>query len=343
MQKKQANRIERILLASLFSIVSISSVASITGTVAWYQYVLRAGASLTGTSVRNEHSLKMGLRTWIPIIHPEYYGLYQDPNESDIYWAYNELTNEAITYVLDRQGFASNVLFPVTTGSWDDDNTFRLRKNPMAKENRDATSEIAAYTKLSFVFKGVNDKGEELINPYAIYLKSVMLDTSNQLSNAVRMTFSSNTLSTLLFNPSSDNDGYTSVGGPLDLDLDGYLDVYNDGKECVYGEADEVVYSDSPTSGESVRPKEDRTTFNGVHKPGSYTVDLTQSSFKKAHYYGYDSVVMQKELTRYNPSVGYASLDMRIFIEGWDKSLTDEVEGTSYSLLASFEMVHINE
>ena len=52
---------------------------------------------------------------------------------------------------------------------------------------------------------------------------------------------------------------------------------------------------------------------------------------------------MQKELTRYNSSVGYASLDMRVFIEGWDKSLTDEVEGTSYSLLASFEMVHINE
>lgn len=183
--------------------------------------------------------------------------------------------------------------------------------------------------------------------------------------------------SKVLFNPNAKNDGTTTVAGLLDLDNDGYYDFdqidYSTatGREYIYG----LGYENQPENTQSVfendvfgkesdinhyygedvaEDKKEKNTFFAAHKEGNRGYESLDSyDLPKQHYQGQESVYPQDKsgvLTQgtvltstSGDDLAIASLDMTLFMEGWDHSVIDKNIDYQFQLGLTFQVNKVNK
>ena len=177
-----------------------------------------------------------------------------------------------------------------------------------------------------------------------------------------------------LFNPSSDEDSFDVVAGLLDLNKDGYYDYTgslfdkNKRTELIYGIDNQTIDSsllhrftsndyenvnsweyNNINQYEDIDENSEFNTFYARHDIGtSGFVDYTGLDLPKAYYSGKNSIYPiddhgilsgGKILTSTsNDDLAIASLDMTIFLEGWNHSVIDQTIGYYYNLGLTFQI-----
>ena len=319
----------RIAFFGIYGMLVLSALGSMVGTYAWYQYSARAGMTYHGTVVNDSGTMSVGLFSAVNLPDATAVGLEEDKNVHNLYWSTNSIGYEAISYFMRMNGYATNKIAPVTSSYFEIGSAFALRQNPTPNTpyNPYSFANRGTYCYLPLVFKTGG------VRP-SVMLTDLQLSSNGNLDAGVRMYIDAGE-ECFIFNPSSDNDGFTIVGGVLDLTTDGYFDYdSSDKKEFVYGEYESISYLSTPSGYDEPLPESERTSFNGKHAEGTYAVDEENSIFKSAHYLGKNSVLNNKILGY--SFHGYTRIDFTIYLEGWDHSIVDQEVGNYFNLDLDF-------
>ena len=153
----------RIITLGLFLTMAFALIGSITSTVAWYAYYVRATMSFRGTSVADAEQIQIGIvandngdGTYDPIE-----GLEVDENDDSIYWSKpgKGLTNMTINSYLEAAGYATTELSPVTSHIYNNNNEqITLYNAPVAGSYFNPTdiAPIHKYVRLPLVFRVID-------------------------------------------------------------------------------------------------------------------------------------------------------------------------------------------
>ena len=218
-----------------------SLVGTISGTLAWYAYSTRATLSYSGTSVLNTVQLQIGIASENQITSYDPEEMNEEVIDGNYYYfapVGTDLTSNLINTYLEANGYATNYLVPVTSGSYKRGDTFVLKESindivwtsvQPAKKNY--------YATIPFVFRVMrsnsassNDfvEGTELwITDAQVRASDPVDDVDNgEAYRAIRMYVDrgSDYEDDFILNPSAQEKGATKVGGLLDLSRDGYYD-----------------------------------------------------------------------------------------------------------------------
>lgn len=327
---------DRLIFFGIYSLLIISAVGTMAGTYAWYEYSSRATASFRGTAVKNANKLEVGVVSSVPLSEASDYGFIKDTTNPNIYWSNGGISSEALGYFLRANGYATNVLAPVTSGSYVTNGDFNLKTHPLAFENNMYDAHHTDYCYLPLVFKVSNDYGD--IKTFDVKLTDAFLSGVGNIKDSARIHFE-NSARNFIFSPMEKQSGQNKVGGALDLNHDGYRDYTNDMKEFAYGEWDELVYNSEPTPSDTPLPKEQWTTFNGVSKTGTYAIDDVNSKFKTTQYLGRDDVLSKIDVAYASEATdGLAFCNVTIYAEGWSTSTIDDEISNYFNLDLQFEL-----
>ncbi len=328
---------DRLIFFGIYSLLVISAVGSMAGTYAWYEYSSRASANFRGTAIKNASKLEMGVVSTVDLPEASSHGLTKDTQNPNIYWSNEGLSSDTLGYFLRANGYATNMLVPTTSGSYGTNDEFKIKTHPAELDNSLNDAKKSDYTYLPLVFR-VNHAFED-IDTFDVKLTDSVITGNGTLKESARINFSGSGHN-FIFAPNTKEAGFTTVGGALDLNMDGYRDYSNIGnKEFPYGEWDNLVYKSEATQSDSPLPKEQRTTFNGVSKAGIYAIDEENSTFKTAEYLGRDDVLSQMYVASADTSTGgLAYCNVTIYLEGWSLSTIDEEMNNYFNLDLQFEL-----
>jgi hypothetical protein len=345
---------QRILIGlAMMAIIMGSGTAS--AAYAWFQLNQQKEISVSGTAFGKDSNITIG---FVSDADLTYAGLTYSATDSTsegkkIYWCDSqEVTSDLVKYVLKANGYASDTLFPLTSGTYAKGGSFSLYEAPCYGCNfnfqekitvQNATEVKSSYMHLGFAVK-VENSGTALgaVENASVYLSGLSVTGSSSLVNSCRIHLSStsNGLSTLV-NPTSSVAGSTEVGGALDMDQDGQYDYCKDpntgeNKEFFYGQnASDLVYGEA--YGETVTGADKNLVCfdNPYHTKGVLPLEKTNGLYAFAAQADYESVgtYVYKEYNATNNAVsktdanGIGFLDMDIYMEGWDHSLVNEISG----------------
>ena len=324
---------ENIIFVSLYGLLVFSSLGAMMGTYAWFEYNSRIKAEWHGTAInRSGGSLKVGLYFEQELPEASEHGLTKD---GYYYWAEDGLNHETLNYFLSACGYASDTLFPLTSGYYETNGDFILKQSPkVLNANTKKYAEAYQYVKLPLVFSAGIDRQSS--TSFGIKLTEAKLDSSTKLKEAIRLHFDVGE-ENFIFNPTESDDGQDVVGGYLDLDEDGFIDF--DKKtmlEYPYGNIENLSYKTEANIGETPKEMNKRNCFNGVHHSGTYSFS-DDVVFKTSNYLGKRSVLSNKIVSTMEN--GVARTNLTIYAEGWASSLIDEYVGTGFNLDLKFEIV----
>ena len=314
----------------IFAFLGLSTFASLVGTVsgtlAWYAYSARVTLSYSGTSVSNTVQLQIGIASKEFVEFDPLDEIKLDENleteEGPHYYfapVGSGLTSSVISTYLETNGYATNSLIPVTSGSYVEgqDGDFILKAAPneyVFDNSRIAKQYRFAY--IPFVFRVFRSNTlvvseDDYLPDVEIWLSDVKVAASQSeedqgdISKAVRMyidrisTESHTYTEDFILNPTADSHGYTKVGGLLDLSRDNYYDYDKYGNEILYGE-----YDDSKVSFNETTLAEDSglVDINGSgagsfdtftakhHKNVKYYDGFEEGAIKTAEYVCFDEI-----------------------------------------------------
>ena len=137
----------------------------------------------------------------------------------------------------------------------------------------------------------------------------------------------------------------TSYGGLLDLNNDGYYDYdYSTNEEIVYGEYEGVPSYLDDTSGTNIPYGPDKGVFVANHKEGVKKFKEGSVEFKQENAVPFSELIFNEETMIGKPitpllqlKAGEAKrLVMTIYLEGWDKNMTDLLSLASMDAKVSF-------
>ena len=327
---------DRLIFFGIYSLLIISAVGTMAGTYAWYEYRSRASTNFRGTAIKNARKLEVGVFSSVDLPEASNYDLIKDTTNPNIYWSHEGLSSDALNYFLRASGHATNVLAPVTSGSYASNGDFNLKSHPLAYENTMIPANQLYYSYIPLVFRVNSDFGN--VTKYDVRLTDAVITGVGSIKDSARLNFSHGDQN-FIFSPTNKIAGQTVVGGGLDLDLDGYRD-YSIDKEYPYGEWDgEIVYKNTPAESENPLPKEQRTTFNGVTKKGVYAIDEASTAFKTAEYLGRNDVLSQLDVAKADESTGgLAFCNVTIYLEGWSLQTIDDEVNNYFNLDLQFEL-----
>lgn len=332
------------LLLGFLGLCTVLSIGgAVSSTLAWYAYASRAALMYSGTSVFDNGQLQIGVRSEDEISDLVTAGMEEEVVNGSYYYfapAGEGLSPEYLSKYLKARGYASNELMPVTSGRFDaadaNYNTHALlippnseNPHPNATNNR---APISSYSQITFAFKVFSSdneghktysEGREL---WLTYVQTRASQTSSgNVSQSLRMyihrdetIYGAN--NAFLFNPTSEENGGTKVGGLLNLGYDDYYD-FDDNGEILYGDYEiksgesTTGISDGPYTGDAniydVNDKWDwdykeateenkknfADTFTAMHSPYApkYFENLDNLDIKEAKYVGTDYAVQTKD------------------------------------------------
>lgn len=339
----------RIILA-LSLISAMVGGGSVSATYAWYQLSADKSIEIDGTSFGRSTDLKIG---FVSNAHLTSDNLIFDLANSelenkDIYWCDSvTITSDIVEYVLNSNGYSSENIYPITSGSFNrGQKDFNLYEPPLLNCTFNEYHSLAStnqyiHLSLAFMSRGGYSTSSSVNEGSKIYLSD--FNIAGKAKDATRVRFASETLGNILTSPSDMQDGYTLVGGPLDLDQDGEFDYRQDTKkEIFYGQHDEDIDYDLPYEDDAKNVDRNFDSFaNPNHSSGVYPIKDTDKTATKAYYeamnkYIYtgveESVLPLTETDEY----GIGFLDIDIFLEGWDHDLINSVIGSSIGLAMEF-------
>jgi hypothetical protein len=389
------------LTAVVLSAITITAFAgAISGTLAWYAYATQASVSYGGTSVYSTAQLQIGLKTDIKTLlldektlATEYTLTTSDQGvkdytinanadetysevimmEDEIYWFTKPgtgLSEENISKYLKAvdpthlmQG-DSTTLIPCTTRAYQDGDDFKLYQNPSKLEYEHGMATNNSYSKIDFAFRVITSDGKTAKNQN-VWLMDADESVKGQAGSALRLYFEDGKDNSVLLNPTSKEDGYTTTAGLLDLDNDGYYDyeitdyLNNTGKEYIYGLKDTEQRNPTTTFDsddfdningvDGIDDTSDRSSFYAKHKTGNKGwTDYSGFELPKAYYKGTDSVYPDDSngkleggkalTTTSDDEYGIADLSMTIYMEGWDHSVIDYNIDYTFQLGLTFQI-----
>lgn len=345
----------RFLAFGAILVFNVALAGSVCGTFAWYAYATRTGfeKEYHGTTIGELGSLQAGIISDVQLDDYESYFLSEDAMTLEdegkyIYWCPTNVEARTINYVISHNGSATTSMFPITSSSSLDINQFY--KAPTTYHNYeignvDSYAEKKDYLHIPFVlrYEDADILGNYLPN-YDIYLSAIEVTTSgddHQIYRAVRNVIY-NGEETILLNPTAEEDGSTIVGGPLDLNGDGFYDVDASGYEIIYGEYDNSVYpynSERETS-DGALPIDECTSFIANHKQGTYAVNKDVFVPKTIAYECLDKYVNKiKPISRTNAAYhNLALIDFYTYFEGWDLTVINSEQGHGFNMDLKFEV-----
>ena len=340
---------KRIALVSLF--VSLSAITAISVSLAWYQIQVNATAEYQGTSVGNDTRFQIGLKSASSLGNVTAYGLTEDAANPGIYWAEADLSNECLNHYLEANGYATNVLNGVTSGSYAlNGGEFSLKTNPNYLNNYSLTSAAgkANYIYFDFVFKVY--KSSTLQSTGNIYLRDAILTGESSVYKTTRIYGKSDSFSSII-NLDSTANGSTSVGGVLDLNKDGLFDSKKETttetiddeevttstlKEYPYGEFNSDIVYVTEANPAITGGHDFVDCFNAKHEENSY--QFTNTDAKVASYYGKTEIIdNHMSLCKISETNKYAELETSIYLEGWDHNYVENIAGKAFNLSLTFE------
>ncbi|HHT67534.1 MAG TPA: hypothetical protein GX010_04905 [Erysipelotrichaceae bacterium] len=370
------------LLFGFFGLATTASLlGAVSGTLAWYAYATRATISYSGTSVQNTVQLQIGIMSEIQINDfPEDEDISEVTFEGDDHYYYFApagvgLTSKIINKYLLENGYATNCLYPVTSGSFAQGDDFYLKKAPNDSNYYNASAaEKKQYAKIPFVFrasKNVTAAGEYVANE-ELWLTDAKARASSKddgsVYKALRLYIDrddSYTDGDFIFNPSATQRGATKVGGLLDFDRDQYYDYeYSTNEEIIYGEYEtKTGLSESGYDGSNqivdvngVGSTEQSSTFLAKHRSGiKYYENLNECGIKEAEYLALEDIrpikdennVLRNADANHPTSVCLTAgeeghylgrVTITVYLEGWDFSLIDEEKNHFFDIGLMFEM-----
>ncbi len=250
----------KILVGFLGLATFASLVGSVSGSLAWYAYSARASLSYTGTSIERASQLQIGVVSKEAIdFDPrdmEEDTTIVDAENNHYYFAPlgSGITSLILNKYLDSNGFASDYLIPVTSGSFNDgDSGMTLKKAPNADEGNIKNNDPAPklyYANLQLIFRVPKNSYStitEYLPDYEIWLtdatskRSTAQDGDVFKSLRIFVDRLGSYTSDFILNPSASAAGETKVGGLLDLGKDGKYDHDGLNNEVIYGEYDETI------------------------------------------------------------------------------------------------------
>lgn len=209
--------------------------------------------------------------------------------------------------------------------------------------NRDAAKEKAEKY-------GLDSHDENVINQ--------LKDKLDKVIYATRMSFYSeedNDYRYLIVNPHKgedviDNEVETYYGGVLDLNKDGFIDFNSETlKENLYGElidnSKPVPYSGIGMSTDDYKKDVLKyNTFEGEHKLGVQIVDWqsakdnvkVENSNNLKHFIFDENDPLNRTPICYLKKGEQKRVIMSIYVEGWDRHMTDDIESASFDVSIAF-------
>ena len=334
----KANNFQRLLFISLYSTLVVATLGTMAGTFAWFTYTSRMSNKFHGTSLSNSGNLKVGVVCDHDFPDAADYGFIQDENHGKIYWSEKGINAESLSYFLSACGYASDKLTPVTSGPYETNGEFNLKKRPSFLANPHSDADMKHYIYLPLVFKAETNKGERY-NSFDIKLADVTLTDLEEgtLASTIRINFHNEYYhENFLLNPNVIEEGYDVVGGALDFDLDGYND-FQAGHDFLYGYVDNLTYNDTASQGGDPLPRDERTVFNGKTQKGVYGINEDETIFLTSHYLGKEEVISKMNVATANgDDIAFAGVT--IYEEGWSRSAVDKITDNAFDLDLKFEL-----
>ena len=335
---------------------------TVSATYAWFQLNQDKQIQVSGTSFGKSEDLTIGFVSDAKLDHD---GLIYDEDASteedkNIYWAGDEqISSDLVKYIVQANGYSDGDIYPLTSAEHSaDSDDFFLYESPAlgcSFESLKREADKNFYIHISFAFKLSGGSGSTSSAPVKngkVYMSDYQL--SGSAKSAVRVHVSSDSVTSgsvsSIINPTASTDGYTLVGGPLDLDQDGEYDHYVDQttkeyKEFFYGQnRSDPIYSSAYTDTVyDSRPNLDCFTNPNHTKgvipladSGSYASRAYYSSLQNYLYLGEgadNSSIVPMCVTDSN---GIGFMDLDIYLEGWDKTLINQVIGSTIGTSISF-------
>ena len=371
----------------LFGFLGIATFVSLTGTIsgtlAWYAYSTRASLSYTGTSIEKTAQLQIGIVSPEVINYTSADKMTEDTNLSDATHHYyfapvgTGLTSVVLNKYLEANGYATNYLIPVTSGSYSRGDAFQLKHAPDVDENIIDNSDPASnkyFTHFQFVFritKNVSALTPEYVDDQELWLTDAEAHASyannGNVFKALRIYIdrSSDYEDDFIFNPTATAVGQTKVGGLLDLGGDGYYDYDGTGKEILFGEyTNNTGLSADGYDGENVIADVNGTnsteldSFTAKHKQGmKYYNSLSGCGIKTASYESLSSIAPKTsngKLENYDENHPtsicktdasdnhLARVNMTVWLEGWDFAVVDKEQDHMFDIGLTFEINKVN-
>ena len=260
---------KKATIIALYGLFTYTLAASICGTFAWYTYGTRVPVSYDGISIGDYGSLEIGMCSEVELTAAECARFALTPDYSVagkmIYWSTGSFPGPAMGFILDKNGYASTYMYPITAGQYDPDSDpheeFILRNAPTYSQKYLYHTERAAksnYARLNLVFRYQNASDEETgswTHDYSVYLAQATALSDSSIHKGLRM-YVHGEEKDLLINPNTAERSVLRAGGPLDLDNNGYYDSVrvgidpNTGKDIryqfAYGEFIEGYDNGSP-------------------------------------------------------------------------------------------------
>ena len=337
--KKEGNMKEinptKFTLGLLGLITAIAIGGTVSNTLAWYAYATRANLMYSGTSVFDNGSLQIGVKSDVAIPQLVNDGMTEEQKNGSYYYfapAGEGLTSTYLNTYLEARGYASNELAPVTSGEFKMGDSAYYTSNGGIELKQSPNSEVhcpdythnaatnAHFSQITFAFRAFRTAAngsliyvadQELWLTYAKTRASV--NSSGNVSKSMRMyinrdaaTYGAN--NGFIFNPSADEDGKTKVAGLLNLGYDQYYD-FDDHGEIIYGEYalkegynnDGMINShyDGEDEIANINGTGDNTptTFVAKHSPEApgYYANFNNVDIKTAEYKGINSIKPNKD------------------------------------------------
>ncbi len=345
----------------MISTVAALAISSIGATYAWYQYQTFVSVGAGGTSIDVTKIFEVGLVSEVALDTKEHNWEEEIIGEKRIYWINGAATADLTNYYLSMNGYGTTKLEGVTSGKYQPGiltnkglDLFELKRAPSSSSNYYHPStgyynaaETKNYLHFQLVFRlsVLTSEGQSSYDSSSVILTNVDFENyNNDLHNAVRIHFcdANDGAKGFVFNPTSNDDGYDSVGAPLDLTDDGVFDTYTKGTdtyEFPYGEFDTLVYKDEKTTDGVYHGSgdDDGNSFTAEHLNGVYAIDMDKSEASKSYYSGTNSVIRDGKVLASPDSHGLAYLNMDIYLEGWDNAFTNKNMDQMFECNLEFE------
>lgn len=344
---------------------SLTLAASVTSTYAWFALSQAGKVSFMDFTIKENHSLEIGLKDRDGEIHyydtlndqilEEYFPAYKAGSPlSDLSSMYQDLwlndnTNYETDFPILRQAYMKggdyHASYPAQQGFYQFEFFFKGDSDMYLFLDRDET-----------YIKALHEKNREYAHAYNENVednKKINVKDLDNVVNATRVSFFSKD-GFSIYEPNALSSSHTVFGGILDAtSKDGYYDFdEKTGKEIVYGEYDantNLVY-DSPLEEDSSLVGRG-TCFNAIHKAGIERFNFEKSkqnglSFKEEKTYTLEEMSISKENGQYDEKTMRpiallkreqpTRVVVTIYLEGWDYDVTEAIGNGSFTLGLSF-------
>ena len=270
------------------------------------------------------------------------------------------LSSQMVTSYSKALGYSTNTLIPVTSREYKindnltENSDLTLNRAPTKGETnlgQAATKDSYSYLNLAFrvLRSGSDSVGYTYEKNRDIWLQDVTTHAGLKLENALRIFVKSDS-GKFILNPNASNKGATTVAGLLNMDYtDDYYDydpstLFGKQKELIYGDyslksgaKDNARYFDSDSELDDINQTNSSkaSSFYAKHQKGVYGYDNYDSfDLKQAEYYSMNEIKANDSqgyltgghavCTTSNDDNAIATIELTIYLEGWDHSITDE-------------------